>query len=460
MKNRVFSTENHFNNTIASFNKLSKNTEIDIAIFGSSHAYTAFNPLMIDKECGTTSFNLGSDDLRVPITGLILKEAQKKITPKLVILEIYPSSIIWPNNEKSKGYQLRVFDKISNFSIDKWEIAKKVYNNEELLGVYFPLFRNHQLWNKNKYFNLSREEKIDEANTFFYNGYIGKSLKMDTLRSKTFKDFGKKREYSNSDRVFINSSSEKDIHKLISIAKSENSKVLVVSAPDIRAKNYWNNTFISDMRRICSENNVKYLNMNDFYDQMNLTINDFKDPSHLNIKGAYKASKFLAEYIKTNYDFVDNKKINKNKNDSILKTFINDYIRAKEKYFKEKVNSAFTNNIILDSLYITKKGFNLEFELSFDKTNFSLEELKKFKLQVKIFPKESDLNLVNRDNIQKGWNYDKKDIKIENPFLKYLRFQIPTKINNIKKVEMFLYNKDEYSGPVGNRIFLNEINFN
>ena len=52
---RVFTTENHFNNTMADYEKGLDSLPIDVMIFGSSHAFTAYNPLVIDQEANTLS---------------------------------------------------------------------------------------------------------------------------------------------------------------------------------------------------------------------------------------------------------------------------------------------------------------------------------------------------------------------------------------------------------------------
>src|SRR5690606_12566507 len=124
--NKVFITQNHFNNTTSEFERLSKETNIDLIFYGSSHVYTAYNPLIFNDINKTISYNLGSDALKMEFTDLVFIESIKETKPKLVVLELYPASFSeLKGNEMDKGFQLRALDFSSNLSIKKF---KKVFD--------------------------------------------------------------------------------------------------------------------------------------------------------------------------------------------------------------------------------------------------------------------------------------------------------------------------------------------
>src|SRR5690606_553524 len=138
-------------NTTEDFKELAKKTNIDIVFFGSSHIYTAFNPLVINKNCDLISYNLASDALLLPITDLVLNESLKYTKPKLIVLEIYSAGFANPITKSQKGHQLRALDFVSNFSIEKIYRVGKLYENNEFLGAFSPLIRNHNEWNNVNY---------------------------------------------------------------------------------------------------------------------------------------------------------------------------------------------------------------------------------------------------------------------------------------------------------------------
>jgi hypothetical protein len=70
--NKLFTSSNHYNNTFEDFTELASKTNVDLIFYGSSHSYTAYNPLIFNKECNIISYNLGSPSLRLPFNDLIL----------------------------------------------------------------------------------------------------------------------------------------------------------------------------------------------------------------------------------------------------------------------------------------------------------------------------------------------------------------------------------------------------
>ncbi|MFK5982773.1 MAG: hypothetical protein QM499_07660, partial [Flavobacteriaceae bacterium] len=44
--NKLFTSSNHYNNTFEDFTELANKTNIDLIFYGSSHSYTAYNPLI------------------------------------------------------------------------------------------------------------------------------------------------------------------------------------------------------------------------------------------------------------------------------------------------------------------------------------------------------------------------------------------------------------------------------
>ncbi|MDP2686907.1 MAG: hypothetical protein Q8O62_06780 [Aequorivita sp.] len=452
--NRVFSSSSHYVNTFETFKSLSKKTNIDVLFFGSSHAYTAYIPLIIDKESNTVSFNLGSDALRVPFTDLVVEESLENTTPELIVIEIYPPSIPGPENDVIKGYQLRALDMVSNFSIDKFKKVRSFYSNKELVGVYFPLIRNHNKWNEMKYFKLSHEQKFNEKTTFFNKGYIGFNTVIDSLEGTKFTDFREIEKYPENNMPLITETGKIDIIRLIEVSKSQGSQVLIISSPDLRAKYNWSKSYLNDLENICREQGIKFLNLNDYYSKIDLKVSDFKDPSHLNIEGAEKSSRFLAEYINTNYKLKDRS------SDSIWQKNHREFINFKKAYksmiFKKELDVNLIESVKLKNIEIDNKAQTYSIKLSIDASKKYQEAFNKFSLSLNIFPvNENELSDYSKS---KKWKFDKVDLKLKDKD-SILTFQLNSKIKEINQIEIFLFNSEKYKGVIGEKLILKDIQF-
>ena len=456
---RVFTTENHFNNTMADYEKGLDSLPIDVMIFGSSHAFTAYNPLVIDQEANTLSYNFGSDALRIPFTDLVLEEATKQYKPKLIVLEVYPASVGVPTDEKIKGFHLRVFDHISHINPDKLKSALRIYQAAELPGVYSTTVRNHDKWHKQDFKNLNRQKAYDQVSPIFYKGYLGHYQVLDSLNNADLINFRAKNTYSNSKREFFTDEAKADLKDLIGRAKASGAEVLVVSSPDLRAKYSWPKRFLATVQQLCDQAGVAYLNLNDHYQALDLQFTDFKDPSHLNVGGAYKTSKFFAEYLNENYVLPDR---SSEVNSAILKSQYNQFklklLENETVVFKKAVSKYLEAGTLLDSIRVSRSISQLEFKLYFNPTEAATSKMDDYKLLVKVIPKPTDLEKVNARNAEKGWKYDKIDLELasDTPTVK---FTLNTLIQNVAAFELSLYNKEKYQGLVGEKIRLNAVEF-
>lgn len=332
--NKLFVSKHYYINTTEEFKSFTKQKELDIVFYGSSHTFQTFNPLIIDQECKTNSFNLGSDGLKMRFTDLVLRESLKHTKPKLIVLEVYRGSLTEAKTKKAKGYQLRALDFASNLS---WAKLKKVSNNyrlNEIPSVLSPLVRNHSNWYNIDYFNFDRKISVNSKNTYFYRGFVGSTKVIKGKQRERFKKFKSKKIVRNPKKKMISNISKEDIIGFIDIAKKNGIEVLLVSSPDLRAR-YNNYVFFDELDQICKDQDVHFLNLNDFYKEIKLNLNDFRDPGHLNVVGTSKTTRFLAKYINKNYSFKDrsNEEGWKEKSNEVkkMKRYIN--LVNKNKYF-------------------------------------------------------------------------------------------------------------------------------
>lgn len=457
--NKVFSTSHYYVNTSEDFKALAKKSNIDLIFYGSSHAYTAFNPLIFNKEVSIISYNLGSDALRITVTDLVLQESLKYTKPKLVILEIYQHSLVFPDDESGKGFQLRALDFVSNLSFLKFKKVMDIYQPKEYLGVYFPLIRNHDKWHEFDYFNLSRRFDFDMSENFYFNGFLGSNLILDGEEREKYKDFRSKHPYIDTKRSEFNELAKEDLRNFIAIAKKAGSEVLIVTSPDPRIK-YWNNYFFEELKNFCASLEVPYLNLNDYYNEIDLKITDFKDFSHLNTVGSIKTSKFLADYLKENYNFKDRSA------DPIFKEQTKDYDTLKANFkpfapvlYTQKVNKTLFNELVISDIALLKEQkdkLSLTINLK-DKSQKPLL-LDNYRLAIHVYPSKKDFQALNETSKSRNLDYEVHGYVFEKD-INEINVTFDSNIRNIEKLEFFLFDKGGYKGVIGEKVILDSIYF-
>ena len=98
----------------------------------------------------------------------------------------------------------------------------------------------------------------------------------------------------------------------------------------------------------------------------------------------------------------------------------------------------------------------LNAKIYIDKTNYSKRENKKYSISLKIFP--YNIDELSDYSKSRNWDFDKVDIKLKDKD-SILNFQLNSKIKEVKQLELFLFNSEQYKGVVGEKLVLKNIEF-
>jgi len=452
--NKVFITPNNFINSTEDFKELAKKTNIDVLFYGSSHVYTAYNPLVINEKCNTVSFNLGSDSQLLKLTDLVLEESLKYTSPKLLVLEVYNGTLNMSLTKAVKGHQLRALYFVSNYSKNKLQKIYSIYNNTEILDVYSPLFRNHSKWNKKKYSDLKRRTLFKKNEAYYYQGYLGF---LDVIREQgnKFKKFKEVKTNTDTTITYFKKNQKKNIINFVTQAKKKEIKVLMVTSPDIRLP-YSNYHLYDELKTFCDSLEISYLNLNNHYTEMDLLMSDFRDPAHLNMYGSTKASAFLSNYINKKFSLPNRSSddiwiSNNNK----YKDFMNRYYSKVDGVFFKPLKLKMTDALIANDIKISRKNNTYSFTLNFEDFN---DLLNGYKLEIQLYPQEYYFDSRSEKSILKGWKFDKKTHSLLNE-TQNIKFDFETNIKHLRKIKIFLY-KPGKRGIIGIPIILEDIIFN
>lgn len=301
--NKVFKTPHFYVNTTSGFEKLADRTNIDVVFYGSSHAYTSINPLIINNQCNTISYNLGSSALRLLFSELVILESLKHNTPQLMVVEVHSNSIKTPVRKKIKYFQYYALDFIPNYVISKFVKSMEVYEGSEFLGVYSPLIRNHSKWNIQEFSNLDRKEKLD-LSKHYYAGFRGAIRELKKDKKEKYKDFQIEKIRIDSLSMNLTKSEMNQLDKIIDIAEKNSIPILFYSAPTVKSR-FNNYNFYLELDKYFKDRGVEYVNTNDYLEKIGLDFGDFRDVDHLNTSGSNKMSQFLANQINKNFSLAD-----------------------------------------------------------------------------------------------------------------------------------------------------------
>jgi hypothetical protein len=456
--NKVFTTKNYYNNTIKSFKDLSRKTNVDIVFFGSSHSYSSYNPVIISKVTHAASFNLGAPSLNITFTDLILNESLKYTKPKLIILDVFEGTLSELNGDKNKGYQLDMLDQIPFSSFSKIKDVLNEYNYKEYLTVFFPLIRNHKEWSTS--LGFKKKIFIPNKELFYYHGYRGyfQSLENETIGIKD--SLVESNSFLSKNKSLSNSAKE-HLLTFFKIAQESQAQLLVVTSPDLRVLQS-ESKLLDELAIYCNSLNIKYLNLNENFREIGLEPSDFFDNQHLNLIGGTKTSNFLGNYIKNNFEEL------LNSNEDVLYDEIKNkyqefevlYANNDEKEASIMVNKTLINNIRIKNLNLKRKYVDNEIEIILDTLEISNLEKGMYNISINIFPKKEFLNLLSESSREKGRNFEKFDFYFNLSEWEYThKYNFRTKIPEIEKIEIFLYNRIKYEGVLGEKVNIENIQF-
>lgn len=288
---------------------------IDLLFVGSSHGGMTFVPEIFDKELNISSFNMGNGGQTLVSSYFVLKEILETQQPKVVILEMYHTTLMGDTN--FVGIANNIFHMRSNkvkadFFIKGTNVRNKIefvlpphsYNDSfirKTIGVISKKIDGFLFGMDN---SLSKAKvkvvaKKDKKTTYFYKGYCMSDNIADIREFKSL--FDEDYEYP------VHKKQLKYLYKIINLCRDKKNSLFFVTAPLPPLsfdKDYvyeiYENQIYNYINQIALDNKIEYIDYNMVNKAKKNFINqDFSDSHHLNYSGAQKVSKDLAKRIKS-----------------------------------------------------------------------------------------------------------------------------------------------------------------
>ena len=283
-----FKSSDGINQMYAFYNN-EENT-VDVLFLGSSHMYTNVNTGILWSDYGIAAYNLGGAEQPFWNSYFNLKEALKTQRPKVIVLEIYSSTIQRTDYQNQFWRVENLFGMRFNRNfIDAEQVSIKEEDHLEYLNRFA---RYHS-----RYTMITKDDFTYDDEMKNFKGFVPKFGTVSQGRI----DVEHVNETTNP-----NEKMDDYMVKMVELAKEENIPILFVCSPYVISED--SQTIFNYIYQYAEENGVPYLDFNVRYDELGIDFSqDFYDYSHLNEKGNAKYTNYLGSYLKENYELPDHR---------------------------------------------------------------------------------------------------------------------------------------------------------
>lgn len=279
----------------------------DVMFFGSSNVFANVNPAVLYENTGITAYTLAGSSQPIWNVYYYLREAYKTQHPKLVVIDM--RSLSYDTDYFSIADAYRYIWRLRP-SMNKWDAIVCSSENANvslnmLLG--WPIF--HTRWREGKtlFDNKYNAEKFGAMRMGFYPVYgwnfaLGLDYKPNT-----------------STNIFtLREKNDTYLRKTIELAQAEGSEVLLLKTPYVQDE-YLDGVY-NYAEQVAAEYHVNSLNMNKVDFEFSYAL-CFADNEHLNEYGVERATEYLGEYLRNNYDLPDRRGEGENAWDQYLELY-------------------------------------------------------------------------------------------------------------------------------------------
>lgn len=238
---------------------------LDMIMVGDSLSYTSVSPMELWSSHGFTSYICGQGGQRVQESYYMLKNAFRRQSPRLVILE---SHMLFCGENGIDG---------------------RIEGCKEALNYYFPFYRNHDVWK-----TLLTDRRYPEEN---YKGFAFHSVIQPYENGPYMEETDQKEEATELVLDYLD--------KIVELCRAHGARLLLLSTPSPVNYNYRRHNSLEGYAR---EKGIDYLDLNLKDLGMDWTKDSMDHGDHLNYYGAEKVTRFLSEYLASHYDLRDHRK--------------------------------------------------------------------------------------------------------------------------------------------------------
>lgn len=292
-------------NSYGKYRNFLKQENIDVLILGSSHSDNGIAPEIIEKyysekeQKHISVFNYSIYGMRMEQMYYFMKEALKTHVPKLVIIETF--AFVPLADEEREILARRAFDMLP-FSKNKVD-AIQYCIKENRWSYYIPFAKYHSRW------KVLSQKDIDMLYKEEAWGSAGERAKYEkAVMEESDGYFGMDTSEMNELREITHTETE-CLEKLLQLARENEISILFTSVPFkeqlgmnslemIKINNYLKQNYVN-------EEDVRMLDMNRMWKELDFGYEDLYNEGHCNIEGAKNVTNCLCGYLSKNYHLGD-----------------------------------------------------------------------------------------------------------------------------------------------------------
>ncbi len=271
-----------------------KNNSLDVVFVGSSNIYNGISPLEIWQETGITSYSYGSPEQKIWLSYYAIEEVLAYQNPKVIMLDVNEA---FADDYLEEDNIRKLLDnmKLGKAKIEAINDEMLNYGTQDKLSYLFPIIRYHTRWNS---LTTKDFERLFYNYDSTYKGYIISKQIVPFKGNTQYLEF-------TEETTQIHEVAKKYLDKIVETCKENGTELVLIDMPSPNTWSYPRHKAISDY---AESNGIKFLELN-CVDEIGIDWNtDTQDGGwHLNTNGAVKVSKYLANYLKENFNLTDNR---------------------------------------------------------------------------------------------------------------------------------------------------------
>lgn len=310
-------------NTFREFYDISKDSNIQVLVLGTSHVYCGLDAMSVYRQSGITVYELATSAQRIEISRAVLEDALKHTKPEYVFLD----ASMFFRAGGLRTYYRRALDNMA-FSPGKvrlaWIFANRFEENHlsgGFLSAFFPIYEYHDKWReltqadfsfgeKKNLFNkgslytapLVRAATTDVATMNAVDAQITAELELAQSAGKE-KKTGKSTKNSTIESREVLLENVECLLEMKRMCDETGARLRLFKVPSLyNPRNYigaWTQSKSRAIKAMSAEYGIEFLDL--MYDDVGLGLDwsaDTKDGGkHLNASGAKKVSDFMASYL-------------------------------------------------------------------------------------------------------------------------------------------------------------------
>ncbi len=288
-----FTDNNCQSYTAAQLYELDKDS-VEVAISGSSQAVFCVNAMELYDKYGISAYGTGSPNQPILASLGWLRELNKTQDIKVAVLD---TSQLF--EEVPESFYRQTLDTM-HFSSNKLDIVRQHIAEsdtaDDLMSYLFPIIKYHDRW-----------EDLEKQDFTFSTAdspmYMGTRMADYVYSFDNYEDLMDNEKINNESLDMIDYQ-KAGLEKYAAYCKENGIELVLIKTP----KEDWTETKDKKTQQLADELGVTYINYasKEWGEKLGLNYySDFKDPQHLNVRGADKVADALGAYLSKTYNLTD-----------------------------------------------------------------------------------------------------------------------------------------------------------